>query len=68
MDKGIVLYSTGCPQCKVLEAKLKNKNIDYTTITDVEIMKAKGFTRTPILEVEGRDLCFTEAVAWVNER
>ena len=28
-DNDVVLYSTGCPKCKVLEAKLKNHKIFY---------------------------------------
>ena len=49
----IILYSTHCPKCNVLEKKLKIKNIEYEEINDVEIMKKKGFLTVPFLEVDG---------------
>ena len=30
----ITLYSTGCPQCKVLKAKLDQAGIKYNTVSD----------------------------------
>lgn len=62
----IILYSTGCPRCKVLEAKLKEKNISYTYIDDLDIMEAKDIYAVPCLEVDGAQMDFKEAVDWVN--
>ena len=39
----IVLFSTKCPRCNVLEKKLQQKNISYEEVNDVEIMKEKGY-------------------------
>ena len=64
---GIVLYSTGCPKCKVLEAKLKAKGIGYAEINDVEVMQARNMMTLPYLEVDGNLINFTEAVQWVNK-
>ena len=64
---GIVLYSTGCPKCKVLEAKMKSKGISYVEINDVEVMEAKGIMALPVLEVDGELKNFNEAMAWLNE-
>lgn len=64
---GIVLYSTGCPKCKVLEAKLKAKGIGYAEINDVEVMQARNMMTLPYLEVDGNLMNFTEAVQWVNK-
>ena len=47
----IVLYTIGCPNCKVLERKLNSKNVPYETVTDVEIMRNKGIQSAPVLEV-----------------
>ena len=58
----IVLYSTGCPKCKVLEAKLNAKGIQYSTVTDVDLMIAKGLNLMPVLEVNGQLLDFALAV------
>lgn len=63
----ITLYSTHCPKCKVLEMKLKQKNINYEEINDVEVMKAKGFMSAPKLEVDGEIYDFKDAVDWIKE-
>lgn len=62
----VVLYSTHCPRCCVLEKKLKQKNISYEEVNDVEIMKEKGYLSVPVLEVDNNPLEFKEAVDWVN--
>lgn len=63
----VILYTTHCPKCKVLTAKLKAKGVDYEEVTDIEIMKNKGFMSAPMLEVDGKVMGFAEAVKWVNE-
>ena len=65
MDK-IILYSTHCPKCNILEKKLKGKGISYTEVNDVDEMLDKGFTEIPMLEVDGVIYTFGEAVKWVN--
>ena len=52
----------------MLELKLKQKNINYKEINDVELMIQKGFTATPVLEVDGVAYSFKEAVEWIKER
>lgn len=68
MGKNVILYEHGCPRCKVLKMKLDQKNIIYETVNDVEIMKAKGFSEAPKLEVNGVVMGFKEAVDWVKEQ
>lgn len=62
----IVLYSTGCPRCTVLEKKLKAKNVEYEEINDEDAMLEKGFTTVPMLEVDGVVLNYKEANEWIN--
>ena len=64
----IVLYSTGCPQCKALEMKLNKKKIPYTVCNDTSIMAELGMKAAPSLQLlEGGPLMgFSEAVKWVN--
>lgn len=64
----IVLFTTHCPKCRVLEAKLKQKEVDYEVVDDVGIMEEKGFMTVPILEVNGVTMNFTQANTWINER
>lgn len=64
----ITLYQHGCPRCKVLKMKLDQKGIQYEDITDVEVMKEKGFQEAPKLEVDGVIYGFKEAVEWIGEQ
>lgn len=64
----IILYSTGCPQCKVLKDKLNNKGIVFVENTDREQMMSMNFVRVPILEVDGVRMNFAEANKWINEQ
>lgn len=63
----IVLYSTHCPRCSVLEKKLKKKQLHYTEVTDVEVMKKMGLKSAPAMQVDGGKLMnFQEANDWIN--
>ena len=64
----VILWSTHCPRCKVLELKLKQKNIDYEENTSVEEMTAKGFKEAPKLEVDDVVMDFKQAVDWIKEQ
>jgi hypothetical protein len=68
MAEEIVLYSTGCPKCKILKSKLLNKGISYIEINDVGVMIESGFLEAPVLEVDSRKMNFLEANAWINEK
>lgn len=63
----VVLYSTGCPRCKVLKQKLDNKGIPYTMNSSVDEMLSLGIAQVPILSVDGDLLPFTKAIEWVNQ-
>ena len=67
IDMEIVLYSTGCPRCKVLKEKLRSAGVKYQEETDVEKMIAIGLTEVPALQIDGSLLPFGEAVKWVNK-
>ena len=64
----VTLYSTGCPKCKVLVAKLNKKNINYNTISDINVIISKGISTVPVLEVDNNLMDFKTAVDWVNAR
>lgn len=63
----IILYSTGCPKCKILKMKLEDKNIDYVENDDIETMISLGIEQVPVLSVDNKLFQFAEAVKWVNE-
>jgi len=64
----VILFSNHCPQCRVLEAKLKQKGIEYQEINDIDLMLEKGFKSMPMLEVDGIIMNFTQSNTWIKER
>lgn len=63
----VILYSTHCPKCTILETKLKDKNINFEEVNDKNLMIEKGFMSVPILEVDGEVLKYADAMEWVNK-
>lgn len=64
----VILYTTHCPKCNVLHAKLEEKNIEFTENENVRVLIKKGYVSAPILEVDGEFMDFGTAVKWVNEQ
>lgn len=64
----VILYTTHCPKCTVLEKKLTSKNILYEEVTDVDLMINKGFDAMPVLEVDDTIMDFKTANTWINEQ
>lgn len=62
----IVLYTINCPACKVLEAKLDAKGINYKKKESEDAIKALGFATAPLLEIDGTILHFAEAIKYVD--
>ena len=63
----VILYTTHCPQCIVLSNILKDNNIEYKEVTDVEIMRKKGFVSVPRVEVDGKIMTMKETMDWIKE-
>ena len=63
----ITLYTINCPQCIILEKKLKIDGIRFDVIEDEAVFNEKGITLFPVLEVDDKMLSFTEAVQWLKE-
>lgn len=60
----ILLYSTQCPNCRMLEALLSHKGISFEVCSDVEIMLKRGIQSVPQLEVNGKLMTYQEAKEW----
>lgn len=63
----VILYSTHCPRCSMVEKKLKDKNIDYVEINDVDKMTELGFASVPMLDVDGVIMDYTKAIKFLME-
>ena len=63
-----ILYSTGCPRCKVLEKKLESNGIAYEKNNSVDEMLELGISEVPVLSVYGQLFNFSEAINWINNQ
>ena len=64
----VVLYSTGCPNCKVLEKKLIKDKIEFSISHDIDGLIEKGYQSAPILEVDGNFMEYKQAIDWIKNR
>lgn len=61
------LFTIGCPSCNVLEAKLDEAGVQYEKVTDMNVMRSRGFLSAPMLEVDGEAMTFRQAMKWLSE-
>ena len=64
----VILYSTGCPNCKLLKKKLEQKGIAFTENTDKKQMISMNFVKVPVLEVNGERMDFSKANQWIHNQ
>lgn len=65
----ITIYTTAtCPKCKILKKKLDDKGIAYEEFTDEDEMQRMGIMSVPVLDVDGEQMDFPQAIKYVNER
>lgn len=62
----ITLYSIGCASCRVLEAMLNGKQMQYNVVSDVSQMDNLGIKTVPQLEVDGERMGMAQAVKWLR--
>lgn len=62
----IILYSTNCPKCKVLEMKLNSKQAKFEICTDIDKMISLGIQSAPVLSIDGKLLDFTQALKYID--
>lgn len=66
----MILYSTDCPRCKVLEKKLGQKKIDFEVNKNLEeimqVATENNFSSAPLLEVDGQVMGFEQANQFIN--
>lgn len=61
-----MLFTTHCPKCEILKKKLNDKHIHFIENEDTLEMISFGFTEVPVLQVDGVNMQFVDAVKWVN--
>lgn len=68
MTDNVILYSTGCPKCKVLKMKMDAKGIQYTENNSVDEMLELGIKSAPTLSVNGQMMDYMSALTYVKEK
>ena len=62
----VILYTINCPKCKILETKLKQKNVEFTVVDNhdevIEFGKANKIFGAPILKVDNDVMDYAKAV------
>ena len=62
----VVFYTIDCPQCLLVERKLKEKCIPYEEKNDIEEMISLGFKHAPILVVDDKVMGVKDALNWIK--
>lgn len=65
MDE-VILYTTHCPMCLMLERKLKEKNINYIEVSNINEIKKAGIKNVPVLKVDNEMMDSYNAMQWVK--
>lgn len=66
--ENLILYSNGCPKCRVLENKLNAKHINFIKNSNVEELIPLGIKSLPALKCDNDLMNFMEANDWVNKQ
>lgn len=64
----ITLYTINCPNCKILEERLRLRGIKFETCSDADKMLSMGMSTMPVLEVDNTFMNFQQAFAWVENQ
>ncbi len=62
----VVLYTTHCPACSVLERKLDKAGIKYDMVEDPNEIIKLGFYSAPVLTVDENPLGLKQACDWID--
>lgn len=62
----LILYTTGCENCRILEQILNKKGLKYAIIQGEDPIMEMGMTSAPILKVDGEPLVYWKAVKFLN--
>ena len=63
----VILYSTHCPKCIILQKKLDMAKVNYDTVEDVDEIVKTGMLSVPLLKVDDGDIMdFPTSGKWVN--
>lgn len=62
-----ILYSTGCPKCKILEGRLEKDGIEFQISDNVDFLIEQGYQNAPVLQINGTLYTFSQAMSLLHE-
>lgn len=65
MNEAIILFSNGCPNCRMLKSILDKANIKYAENNSIDKMLSLGIDTVPVLSVDGVLYSFKEAKEYI---
>lgn len=68
----MILFSTHCPKCNILNKKMQDKNLQYEVVEDINKMMELGIKSAPVLFIEedngeSKQLTYFDAVKYINQ-
>lgn len=63
----VVLYSQQCTACRLLEAKMIEKDIPFEIVNDREALIKLGFDNETVLMVGDNLMNFSQALEWIRK-
>ena len=64
----IILYTTStCHRCHAVKQILQANNVEYEEVTDINIMRDRGFIEVPMMDVDEKTLDYGDISAWLKE-
>ena len=68
--KKMILYTTHCPKCNILNKKLQDKNVEYEIVEDINVISSLGIKSVPVLCVSDDEntnmMTYFDAVKYIN--
>lgn len=68
MASKVIMYTTGCPKCRVLQRKLDAAHVEYEEHNDMAEMLSLGLRAAPTLSVDGELMDFNKACKWADSQ
>lgn len=65
-NRPVILYTSGCGKCIVLQRKLEDAGISFKRETDLSKLVKNGILNLPILEVNGEMYNFSRALKFIQ--
>lgn len=65
-NRPVILYTSGCGKCIVLQRKLEDAGIPFKKETDLNKLSKNGILNLPILEVNGEMYNFSRALKFIQ--